>query len=131
MTWFNLRLCHKYLLIIFSFLFFFPLMIQHIIWHKTKNYNIVCWTQADIVLRGYSGWNSRRALQVIDKVFPKVLLLIFSENYNYLPRKFYIYINFLTNSFFGLYLFIYLFHLFNCNVECCYSTFLSDSVLWW
>ncbi|KAL9231434.1 hypothetical protein vseg_006665 [Gypsophila vaccaria] len=27
--------------------------------------------KADIVLRGYSGWNSRRALQVLDKVFPK------------------------------------------------------------
>ncbi|EXB58999.1 GDSL esterase/lipase CPRD49 [Morus notabilis] len=26
---------------------------------------------ADIVLRGYSGWNSRRALQVLDQVFPK------------------------------------------------------------
>ncbi|WOK95451.1 GDSL esterase/lipase CPRD49 [Canna indica] len=27
--------------------------------------------KADIVLRGYSGWNSRRAVQVLDKVFPK------------------------------------------------------------
>ncbi|KAK1377429.1 GDSL esterase/lipase CPRD49 [Heracleum sosnowskyi] len=27
--------------------------------------------KADIVLRGYAGWNSRRALQVLDKVFPK------------------------------------------------------------
>ncbi|CAL0328289.1 unnamed protein product [Lupinus luteus] len=27
--------------------------------------------QADIVLRGYSGWNSRRALQVLDILFPK------------------------------------------------------------
>jgi lysophospholipase L1-like esterase len=27
--------------------------------------------QADILLRGYIGWNSRRALQVIDKIFPK------------------------------------------------------------
>ncbi|XP_068667870.1 GDSL esterase/lipase WDL1-like [Aristolochia californica] len=27
--------------------------------------------KADILLRGYSGWNSRRALQVIDQVFPK------------------------------------------------------------
>ncbi|XP_072969192.1 GDSL esterase/lipase WDL1 [Typha angustifolia] len=27
--------------------------------------------KADIKVRGYSGWNSRRALQVIDKVFPK------------------------------------------------------------
>ncbi|XP_041000549.1 GDSL esterase/lipase CPRD49-like [Juglans microcarpa x Juglans regia] len=27
--------------------------------------------KADIVLRGYFGWNSRRALQVLDQVFPK------------------------------------------------------------
>ncbi|KAL2557968.1 GDSL esterase/lipase CPRD49 [Forsythia ovata] len=27
--------------------------------------------KADIVLRGYSGWNSRLALQVLDQVFPK------------------------------------------------------------
>ncbi|XP_004492446.1 GDSL esterase/lipase WDL1-like [Cicer arietinum] len=27
--------------------------------------------KADIVLRGYAGWNSKRALQVVDKVFPK------------------------------------------------------------
>ncbi|GAV75485.1 Lipase_GDSL domain-containing protein [Cephalotus follicularis] len=27
--------------------------------------------KADILLRGYSGWNSRRGLQVLDKVFPK------------------------------------------------------------
>ncbi|XAR50841.1 hypothetical protein NMG60_11005290 [Bertholletia excelsa] len=27
--------------------------------------------KADILLRGYAGWNSRRALQVLDKVFPK------------------------------------------------------------
>ncbi|XP_027188843.1 GDSL esterase/lipase WDL1-like isoform X3 [Cicer arietinum] len=27
--------------------------------------------KADIVLRGYAGWNSRRALNVVDKVFPK------------------------------------------------------------
>ncbi|CAN1351264.1 GDSL esterase/lipase At2g38180 [Linum perenne] len=27
--------------------------------------------KADIVFRGYSGWNSRNALQVLDKVFPK------------------------------------------------------------
>jgi len=28
--------------------------------------------QADIINRGYAGWNTRRALQVLDKVFPKV-----------------------------------------------------------
>ncbi|TYG74154.1 hypothetical protein ES288_D04G160500v1 [Gossypium darwinii] len=27
--------------------------------------------KADIILRGYGGWNSRRALEVLDKVFPK------------------------------------------------------------
>lgn len=27
--------------------------------------------KADIMLRGYSGWNSRRALQVLEQVFPK------------------------------------------------------------
>ncbi|XP_027336408.1 GDSL esterase/lipase CPRD49-like [Abrus precatorius] len=27
--------------------------------------------KADIILRGYAGWNSRRALQVLDKIFPK------------------------------------------------------------
>ncbi|XP_026413030.1 GDSL esterase/lipase CPRD49-like [Papaver somniferum] len=27
--------------------------------------------KADVVLRGYSGWNSRRAIQVVDRVFPK------------------------------------------------------------
>ncbi|KOM37487.1 hypothetical protein LR48_Vigan03g086900 [Vigna angularis] len=27
--------------------------------------------KADIVLRGYSGWNSRRALEVMDEIFPK------------------------------------------------------------
>ncbi|OAY79460.1 GDSL esterase/lipase CPRD49 [Ananas comosus] len=27
--------------------------------------------KADILVRGYTGWNSRRALQVIDKIFPK------------------------------------------------------------
>ncbi|QHO07829.1 hypothetical protein HN51_066545 [Arachis hypogaea] len=27
--------------------------------------------KADIILRGYAGWNSRRALQVLDDIFPK------------------------------------------------------------
>ncbi|CDY71871.1 BnaUnng04690D [Brassica napus] len=27
---------------------------------------------ADIILRGYGGWNSRYALKVLDQVFPKV-----------------------------------------------------------
>ncbi|OIW00842.1 hypothetical protein TanjilG_12246 [Lupinus angustifolius] len=27
--------------------------------------------KADIILRGYCGWNSRRALQVLDEIFPK------------------------------------------------------------
>ncbi|XP_006481037.1 GDSL esterase/lipase WDL1-like isoform X3 [Citrus sinensis] len=29
--------------------------------------------KADILLRGYAGWNSRRAVQVLDRVFPKSL----------------------------------------------------------
>lgn len=29
--------------------------------------------QADIILRGYLSWNSRRAVQVLDQIFPKVL----------------------------------------------------------
>ncbi|XP_048127159.1 GDSL esterase/lipase CPRD49-like isoform X5 [Rhodamnia argentea] len=29
--------------------------------------------KADIILRGYSGWNSRGALEVLEKVFPKSL----------------------------------------------------------
>lgn len=28
--------------------------------------------QADVILRGYSGWNSSQALEVVDEVFPKV-----------------------------------------------------------
>ncbi|XP_020526737.1 GDSL esterase/lipase At2g38180-like [Amborella trichopoda] len=27
--------------------------------------------EADILVRGYSGWNTRRALEVIEKLFPK------------------------------------------------------------
>ncbi|XP_078167636.1 GDSL esterase/lipase WDL1-like [Carex rostrata] len=27
--------------------------------------------KADVILRGYQGWNSRRAVQILDKVFPK------------------------------------------------------------
>ena len=40
-----------------------------------KEYNLshIDLTKADIVLRGYAGWNSRRALQNLDKIFPKVL----------------------------------------------------------
>ena len=30
--------------------------------------------QADILLRGYYGWNSPRAIEVLDHVFPKVLV---------------------------------------------------------
>jgi len=32
-------------------------------------------TQADIINRGYAGWNTRRALQVLEKVFPKVFII--------------------------------------------------------
>lgn len=28
--------------------------------------------KADVILRGYQGWNSRRALHVLHKLFPKV-----------------------------------------------------------
>jgi len=28
--------------------------------------------QVDIVLRGYAGWNSKRGLEVVDDIFPKV-----------------------------------------------------------
>ncbi|OIV98585.1 hypothetical protein TanjilG_12171 [Lupinus angustifolius] len=49
--------------------------------------------QADIVLRGYSGWNSRRALQVLDKVFPKnaseqpsLVIVYFGGNDSVLPH---------------------------------------------
>ncbi|XP_047334998.1 GDSL esterase/lipase CPRD49-like [Impatiens glandulifera] len=31
--------------------------------------------KADLFMRGYAGWNSRRALQVIDKIFPKEALV--------------------------------------------------------
>ncbi|WVZ14358.1 hypothetical protein V8G54_011924 [Vigna mungo] len=37
--------------------------------YARKNVDMVA--QADIVLRGYSGWNSRRALEVLDEIFPK------------------------------------------------------------
>ncbi|KAJ0851150.1 hypothetical protein HanPSC8_Chr13g0588941 [Helianthus annuus] len=30
--------------------------------------------QADIFLRGYGGWNSRQAVQVLDELFPKVAI---------------------------------------------------------
>ncbi|XP_073273368.1 GDSL esterase/lipase CPRD49-like [Primulina huaijiensis] len=32
-------------------------------------------SKADVLLRGYSGWNSRMALQILDQVFPKVHVL--------------------------------------------------------
>jgi hypothetical protein len=32
----------------------------------------VSWLQADILLRGYSGWNTRRAVEALDTIFPKV-----------------------------------------------------------
>ncbi|KAI4353349.1 hypothetical protein L6164_002307 [Bauhinia variegata] len=49
--------------------------------------------KADIILRGYSGWNSRRALQVLDKVFPKdslvqpsLVIVYFGGNDSVLPH---------------------------------------------
>ncbi len=32
----------------------------------------ISWLQADILLRGYSGWNTRRAIEALDTIFPKV-----------------------------------------------------------
>lgn len=34
-------------------------------------YNMKSGKKADVLLRGYSGWNTRLALKVVDKVFPK------------------------------------------------------------
>ncbi|KAK7395112.1 hypothetical protein VNO78_15654 [Psophocarpus tetragonolobus] len=49
--------------------------------------------KADIVLRGYTGWNSRRALQVLDKIFPKdakeqpsLVIVYFGGNDSTLPQ---------------------------------------------
>ncbi|XP_027350712.1 GDSL esterase/lipase CPRD49-like isoform X2 [Abrus precatorius] len=49
--------------------------------------------KADIVLRGYSGWNSRRALQVLDEIFPKnateqpsLIIVYFGGNDSLLPH---------------------------------------------
>ncbi|CAJ1805913.1 unnamed protein product [Sphenostylis stenocarpa] len=36
--------------------------------NKPSKHNV----EADVILRGYSGWNSRRALEVLDEIFPKV-----------------------------------------------------------
>ncbi|KAK4345660.1 hypothetical protein RND71_035836 [Anisodus tanguticus] len=33
--------------------------------------DIIFYKMADILLRGYAGWNSRMALQVLDRIFPK------------------------------------------------------------
>ncbi|KAG5022708.1 hypothetical protein JHK85_019050 [Glycine max] len=38
---------------------------------RIKEYIILYEERVDIDLRGYAGWNSRRAVQVLDKVFPK------------------------------------------------------------
>ncbi|KAK7339878.1 hypothetical protein VNO77_20564 [Canavalia gladiata] len=49
--------------------------------------------KADIVLRGYSGWNSRRALLVLDEIFPKnaaeqpsLIIVYFGGNDSLLPH---------------------------------------------
>ncbi|KAJ6742300.1 GDSL-LIKE LIPASE/ACYLHYDROLASE [Salix viminalis] len=49
--------------------------------------------KADIILRGYSGWNSRRAVQIIDQVFPKdaakqpsLVIVYFGGNDSILPH---------------------------------------------
>ncbi|CAN1142293.1 GDSL esterase/lipase CPRD49 [Linum perenne] len=51
--------------------------------------------KADVVLRGYSGWNSRRALQVLDQIFPKdaavqqpsLVIVYFGGNDSVHPHK--------------------------------------------
>ncbi|PWA55514.1 SGNH hydrolase-type esterase domain-containing protein [Artemisia annua] len=49
--------------------------------------------KADIFLRGYAGWNSRQAIQVLDQVFPKddpvqpsLVVVYFGGNDSVLPR---------------------------------------------
>uniref|UniRef100_K7MTI7 SGNH hydrolase-type esterase domain-containing protein n=1 Tax=Glycine max TaxID=3847 RepID=K7MTI7_SOYBN len=49
--------------------------------------------KADIILRGYSGWNSRRAVQVLDEIFPKnateqpeLIIVYFGGNDSLLPH---------------------------------------------
>lgn len=49
--------------------------------------------KADIILRGYSGWNSRRAVQVLDEIFPKnateqpdLVIVYFGGNDSLLPH---------------------------------------------
>ncbi|XP_061344464.1 GDSL esterase/lipase CPRD49-like isoform X5 [Gastrolobium bilobum] len=49
--------------------------------------------KADIVLRGYNGWNSRNALQVLDEIFPKndseqpsLVIVYFGGNDSILPH---------------------------------------------
>ncbi|KAK7294694.1 hypothetical protein RJT34_17587 [Clitoria ternatea] len=49
--------------------------------------------KADIVLRGYTGWNSRRALQVLEEIFPKnateqpsLVIVYFGGNDSLLPH---------------------------------------------
>ncbi|CAJ1805852.1 unnamed protein product [Sphenostylis stenocarpa] len=49
--------------------------------------------KADIVLRGYSGWNSRRAVKVLDEIFPKnateqpsLIIVYFGGNDSLLPH---------------------------------------------
>lgn len=50
--------------------------------------------KADILLRGYAGWNSRRAVQVLDRVFPKdsavqpsLVIVYFGGNDSMLPHS--------------------------------------------
>ncbi|XP_023729702.1 GDSL esterase/lipase CPRD49 [Lactuca sativa] len=50
--------------------------------------------KADIVLRGYSGWNSRQAVEVLDQVFPKdeaiqpsLVIVYFGGNDSVLPTQ--------------------------------------------
>ncbi|XP_042414754.1 GDSL esterase/lipase CPRD49-like [Zingiber officinale] len=49
--------------------------------------------KADILVRGYAGWNSRRAVQVLDKIFPKnaaiqpaLVIVCFGGNDSFIPH---------------------------------------------
>ncbi|XP_004492445.1 GDSL esterase/lipase WDL1-like [Cicer arietinum] len=48
--------------------------------------------KVDVILRGYAAWNSRRALQIVDKIFPKnateqpaLVIVYFGGNDSYRP----------------------------------------------
>ncbi|KAE9618165.1 hypothetical protein Lal_00041868 [Lupinus albus] len=78
-----------------QFLLFGSSIVQHSFFHQgwASILSHLYARKADIVLRGYSGWNSRRALQVLDKVLPKnaseqpsLVILYFGGNDSILPH---------------------------------------------